>query len=147
MIQGKWFPPGSPLQDALSIRQQVFQLGGDELDHSAWNVVVYDEEIPCGTGRIWWAEGAFHLGDIGVLPASRHRKLGDLVLRLLLFKAQSHSARLIQVQCPPQTTGFFTRLGFLEANTAGPLHTLLLRGEDICLDTCQGCTQACPHRR
>lgn len=147
MIQGKWFAPGSPIQDALQIRQDVFQRGGDVRDASAWNVVVYDEDTPCGTGRIWWQDGAFHLGEIGVLTDYRRRGMGDLVLRLLLFKAQSHSARLVQVQCPGEVTGFFTRLGLKETAAADGLHTLSIQGADICLDTCQGCGQDCPNRR
>ena len=120
MIEGKWFAPGTDLSQPLALRRLILNQEADALDPMAWNVVVYREGQPAATGRIWWQEGAFWIGSIAVLPAYRRQQLGDLTLRLLLFKAQSHSARM---------------------------QPLLLLGEDLCLDTCQGCQKDCPNRR
>ena len=147
MIQGKWFPPGSDAPEALAIRQAVFGRGGDPLDAAAWQTVVYQGGTPCGTGRIWWQDGAFHLGDIGVLPDFRQTGMGDLVLRLLLYKAQTHYACLVQVQCPADVAGYFTRLGFVQQEEHQGMITLVIRGEDIQLDSCQGCKENCPNAR
>ena len=100
MVQGKWFAPGSDLSELIPVRSAVFGGGRDDLDTSSWNVLVYDDSIPAATGRIWWENGAFWLGDIAVLEDRRRRRLGDLVLRLLLFKAQSHAAREVRLRCP-----------------------------------------------
>ena len=40
MIQGKWFPQGADLSEALSVRQAVFSRGEDALDAESQNVVV-----------------------------------------------------------------------------------------------------------
>ena len=93
MIQGKWFAPGTDLSSVLAVRESVFGRGQDDLDTQSWNVLVIQDSVPVATGRIWWQDGAFRLGDLCVLESYRRRKLGDLVLRLLLFKAQSHAAR------------------------------------------------------
>lgn len=147
MIEGKWFAPGAEISEALSLRRQVLGQEGDALDAAAWNVVVYHEGQPAATGRIWWAEGAFWLGDLAVAAPLRGRRLGDLTLRLLLFKAESHSARMIRTRAPEQLVSFFTRLGFTADGAAdNGLVPLSLRGEDLCLDTCQGCTRDCPRR-
>ena len=103
MIQGKWFAPGQDASPALTVRSLVFGRGQDELDNLSWSVIVLQDGDVAATGRIWWQDGAFRLGDLGVLPACRGRRLGDLALRLLLFKAQSHFAREVRLACSPDT--------------------------------------------
>ncbi len=150
MIQGKWFPPGSDLTDALSVRREVFSLGRDALDDESWSTVVYLDGAPAATGRLWWRDGAFRIGEIGVTEPLRGKKLGDLVLRLLLFKAQSHAAREVRLKAGPDVAGFFTRLGFREdpslPEEGGPAE-MLLRGDEIRLDSCAACKKEnCPNR-
>jgi ribosomal protein S18 acetylase RimI-like enzyme len=135
----------------------VFGRGLDGLDREAWNVLVYQDEVPAAAGRLWWHEGSFWLGDVCVLPEYRGRRLGDLVLRLLLFKAQSHYAREVRLRTPAETAGFFTRLGFREdsaspeaaPNAADASSVLMfLPGEEIELDSCKSCRKAnCPNRK
>ena len=148
MIQGKWFPQGSDLSDALRIRNVVFGRGGDALDAEAQSAVVYLDGMPAATGRIWWREGSFWLGDICVLSNYRGKKLGDLTLRLLLFKAQEHFAREVRLICPPDTEGFFTRLGLRRADTQREdLLELWIPGNKIDLDSCKSCKKKdCPNR-
>jgi len=147
MIQGQWFSPGADLSGVLSVRRAVFSREGDDLDAESWNVLVYEDDVPAATGRIWWREGAFRLGDIGVLPARRGRKLGDLTLRLLLFKARSHAAREVRLCCPPDTAGFFERLGFRALPSSGGETEMFLPGDAIELDACKSCRKEnCPNR-
>lgn len=147
MVEGKWYAPGAECPQAMAIRQAVFGRGADEQDALSWNVLVWYEGEACATGRLWWRDGAFWLGDLAVLPARRGLGLGDLTLRLLLFKAESHAARLMRLQCPEQVQGFFTRLGFREEGRAGEEILMSLRGEDLCLDSCKGCQKDCPNRK
>ena len=150
MIQGKWFEPGRPLDGTiLPVREAVFSRGRDALDDESWNVCVYQDGIPVAAGRIWWCDGAFWLGDIGVLPEYRNRRLGDLVLRLLLFKAQTHAAREVRLKSPADTVGFFSRLGLTPVSDtgSGPVE-MAIPGSAIDLDTCRSCRKAdCPNRR
>ena len=93
-------------------------------------------------------DGAFWLGDVGVLPSCRGQKLGDLVLRLLLFKAQNHFAREVRLRTPPETEGFFARLGLKEAAREGGLVEMVIAGEEIDLDSCKACKKTdCPRRK
>ena len=150
MVQGKWFAPGEDLSaGVLPVRTSVFGRGGDDLDAASWNALVFLDGVPAASGRIWWEEGAFRLGDIGVLESCRGQRLGDLVLRLLLFKAQSHSAREVRLQCPPDVTGFFSRLGLKEDFTAeSGLVEMMIPGDEIDLDTCRHCPKtSCSRRR
>ena len=149
MIQGKWLAPGEDPGAALEIRERVFGRGGDDLDPLSWNVLVLRDEVPAAAGRIWWEDGAFRLGEIGVLESFRGQRLGDLVLRLLLFKAQSHAAKEVRLQSPRDVAGFFARLGLKEESVddAG-LVEMMIPGEDIDLETCRHCPKAsCPNRK
>lgn len=148
MIDGKWSAPGSDLTEVLKIREEVFGMSGDPLDAESWNVVARTDEIPVAAGRIRWFEDAFWLDRIGVLPAWRGKRMGDLILRLLLFKAQTHAAREVRLTCDAETAGFFIRLGFREISRNGNMLLLGIRGEDIDLDTCKGCLKKdCPNRK
>lgn len=149
MIQGKWFSPGSDLSAVLPIREAVFGRGADDLDAVSWNVLVYHDSVPSATGRIWWEDGAFRLGDLCVLESFRRRHLGDLVLRLLLFKARNHAAREVRLTCPPDVSGFFARLGLRVQTSEDPSFVeMMIPGAEIDLDTCKNCPKiSCPGRK
>ena len=147
MIEGKWYPQGSDLSDLLPVRQAVFSRGEDVLDAESWNVLVWQDGVPAGTGRLWWRDGAFRIGDLGVLPDWRGKRIGDLLLRLLLFKAQSPFAREVRLRCPENVTGFFSRLGFREETREGDEIEMVLPGDSILLDGCAACKKEnCPSR-
>ena len=148
MIQGKWFAPGESLDAVLPVRLAVFGRAEDALDAESWNAMILMDGSPVATGRIWWKEDAFWLGDIGVLPEYRGRRLGDLALRLLLFKAQSHAAREVRLRCPREVAGFFSRLGFREVLSDAVETEMMIPGPDIELDSCKNCRKtSCPNRK
>ena len=149
MIEGKWFPQGADLSEVLSVRAAVFSRGMDDLDSLAQNILVYQDGVAAATGRLWWEEGAFWLGDLAVLPAYRGQRLGDLVLRLLLFKAQQHFAREVRLRCPADVAGFFERLGLRQAESfrSDELLELWIPGDAIDLDSYKSCRkEGCPNR-
>jgi len=147
MISGKWFPQGSDLTEVLSVRQAVFSRGGDDLDRDAQNVLVYMDDTPAATGRLRWKDDAFWLDEVCVLPDLRGKRLGDLTLRLLLFKAQSHFAREVRLRTPADTLGFFTRLGFRPVSESDGIIECALPGDEIDLDTCKSCKKKDCSRR
>ena len=148
MVEGKWYAPGTEFPEAEAIRQAVFGRGRDALDNESWNVLVWHDGQPAATGRLWWRDGAFWLGDLAVKEELRGRRLGDLTLRLLLFKAESHAARLIRLIAPESVAPFFAKLRFApEGESVNGMQPMLLRGEELCLDTCKGCNKDCPNRR
>ena len=149
MVQGKWFAPGEDISPLISVRESVFARGADDLDPLSWNALIYEDGVPCAAGRIWYRDGAYGLGDIGVLESYRGQRLGDLVLRLLLFKAQSHAAKEVRLQSPRDVAGFFARLGLKEESVSpSGLVEMMISGGDIDLDTCRHCPKAsCPNRK
>ena len=126
MIQGKWFPPGDDLTAAVSVRRAVLGFDTDSLDPESWNVLVFEDSVPVATGRIWWSNGSFWLGDIAVLESHRGKHLGD----------------------PRSLTGFFSRLGLSETHAADDSDVeMMIAGDRIDLDTCSRCPKKnCPNR-
>ena len=141
MIQGKWIKPGDSLAELLPLREEIFHQGQDALDKECWNAIIYHEGVAAAIGRIWWEDGVFQIGTIGVLPQLRGRRLGDLVTRLLLFKAQQHSAREVALTCAPDVAGFFAQYGFETVTATESACRMTLDALALCLDSCQGCHQ------
>lgn len=141
MVEGRWLPPGKDIEPALALRREIFHLEKDETDALAWQALALMEGKPVGTGRIWWQDGAFHIGMIGVLEAYRCLGFGDFLTRLLLYKAQTHGASLVLLRTPPETAPFFERYGFSPCGKAEQDGALpyALKGSEIALDTCRGC--------
>ena len=121
MIRGRLLPPGADIAQALRVRAAVFGQGAaDETDAQSWHALVYDrvdengEPVgdACGAGRIWWQDGAFHIGRVAVMPDRRGLGLGDLLMRMLLFKALEHGARAVVAHAPKESAAFCARYGF-----------------------------------
>ena len=140
-------PMGTDLSIPLSVRMQVFGRGEDALDAMAQQVVVFENGVPVGAGRLWWADGAFRLGDMCVLESKRGRGFGDLLIWLLLYKSLTHSASLIRLETPAETEAFFAQYGFItDGETESGLKAMHIRGEDVQLSHCGGNCAECGHR-
>lgn len=146
MVQGTWFPTGSDISEALAVRKAVFGTEADPLDAIAQQVVVYREGKPVGSARLWWADGAFRLDRLGVLPDERNKGYGDLLIRLLLFKALTHSAGTIALHTPEDTRGFFAKYGFVADGEENGLVAMHILGDDVHLSHCGGNCASCQNR-
>lgn len=146
MVQGRWFPMGSDISLPLSVRRAVFGCGEDALDASAQQVIVHEDGVPVGSARLWWADGAFRLGDVGVLESKRGRGFGDLLVRLLLFKALTHNAAVIRLACPPEVEAFFAQYGFAAEGETDGLVQMYILGENVHLSHCGGNCAECGHQ-
>lgn len=147
MVQGRWFANGSDLSLPLALRQQVFQRGEDATDALAQQVVVFENGVGVGSARLWWADGAFRMGDIGVMEEKRGCGFGDLLVRLLLYKALTHNASVIRVETPAEYEAFFAKYGLkTDGETADGLKTMSIRGEDVQLSHCGGNCADCHHQ-
>ena len=146
MVSGKWYAMGSDISLPLSLRERVFGCGADGLDAASQHVVVFEGEMPVGSARLWWADGAFQLGDVGVIEEKRGKGYGDLLVRLLLYKSHTHSASLIALKTPKATEAFFAQYGFEAGEETDGLVAMSIRGEDVQLSHCGGNCAECGHR-
>lgn len=141
MVQGRWISMDGDLSEPLALRKQVFGREADGLDAMAQHVVVYEDGQPVGAARLWWQDGAFWLGDVGVLAEKRGRGFGDLLIRLGLFKALTHQAREIRLTAPAGTEAFFARYGFQREGNG----CMSILAQDVHLSHCGGNCAECSH--
>jgi predicted GNAT family N-acyltransferase len=76
--------------------------------------MVYVDEAPAGTGRIWHDGKEFRIGRLAVRKQYRGQGIGDLALRLLLYKAFNSGAEKLFINAQTYLTGFYNKFGFKE---------------------------------
>jgi len=152
MITSVFIPGNQDISEPFAIRREVFineqniseDLEFDGLDGQALHLVIYSDEQPAATGRIWH-DGDFHIGRLAVLKRFRRQKLGDLALRLLLYKAFSSGAENIIISAQTYITHFYKKFGFKEFGEeyieAGIPHMSMKVSKDnvIYPSGCRGC--------
>ncbi|MBR4236742.1 MAG: GNAT family N-acetyltransferase [Clostridia bacterium] len=116
MYTGKYATSKSALETALTARALIpeFSAERDNYDDMAVYVFAYDDDNELsGCGRLYIDDDSqFRIDLLGVVPAKRGRYIGDLLARMLLFRAQQLNAASVHVTVPADTVRFFARYGF-----------------------------------
>ena len=134
MIQSRWTFGKSEFDDIYDIRKKVFisELGlnkevhFDSYDNRALHVIISEDEIKVAAGRLYEDEGEFYIGAIAVIPEARGKKIGDLLVRVLLNKAFELLADEVYVYARKESIGFYKTLNFTECG-----RTVRLEENDI----------------
>ena len=142
MVSTKWFTGEDDLTDAFNIRRRVFtkeqgvprEADVDGSDAGCMHLVVYENDVPVGTGRIMVQE-QYLIGRIAVLPEHRKSGYGDLIVRMLVRKCFDMGASLVNVHAQSPVVGFYEKLGFVstgeEYEAAGMTHVKMHKLEDV----------------
>lgn len=91
-IKSYWARGGDYPLDAFSIREDVFvkEQGKDrsqefdEIDNSAWHLVAYQDDQPCGTLRLHNAGQKWQLSKLCVLKERRGNHIGEALVNQAL---------------------------------------------------------------
>ena len=138
MFRGKYFTSLNSTGEEIAVREQIpeFACGSDGYDNMAFYAVVYDEEDKaCGTGRLYIDDdSAFRIDFLGILPEYRGRYMGDLLARMLLYKAQELNAASVRALVPKELTRFFARYGFISQNNDAAQTEMRVDGDKIRLE-------------
>jgi len=121
MLKSQWRTGRDDLGDVLAIRRQVFQeeqgfpaeWDADGLDTQCLHVLLSEEDQWVATARLWGKGGHWMISRVAVLPQARGKRIGDLMVRLVLFKALELGADTVQVNAQLTAQGFYEKLGFL----------------------------------
>lgn len=105
--------PAYQIRKAVFVEEQGFDeaLDQDQFDAAALHVVVEDG-APCATGRLYFDGDTWHIGRICVLKEKRGMRLGDLVMRVLLFQAMEMKIARIFVGAQLHAVNFYKKYGF-----------------------------------
>ncbi len=113
---------GDPLCEYVhDIRRRVFveeygypaQAERDDYDRMAVYALVLDDDgTPSATGRLYIDdEDRFTIGRVCVLKEARGRYMGDLVMRMLLFRAQELNCAAVAVSARVDAVSFYAKYG------------------------------------
>lgn len=142
MITSAFIPGTEDISEPFSIRKEVFveeqaiseDEEFDECDTQALHLIVYVDEQPAATGRIWHDGKAFRIGRLAVLKRFRGQKIGDLALRLLLYKSFTSGAEVVQISAQTYIMPLYKKFGFTEYGEeymeAGIPHVAMKVGKD-----------------
>ena len=152
MITSAFIPGTEDISEPFAIRKEVFveeqsiseEEEFDDYDAQALHLIVYVDEQPAATGRIWHDGKAFHIGRFAVLKRFRGQKIGDLALRLLLYKSFSSGAQAVEISAQTYIVPLYKKFGFKEYGEeyieAGIPHIAMKVGKDevVYPSACQG---------
>lgn len=121
LIEAKWIAPGGEYEQAAQVRRAVFveeqgyplELEFDEIDQTAWHLVLLEEGGPVAAARLAELEpGVWKPGRIAVLREHRKQHLGARLMEEILQKAGALGARELHIGAQVQAQGFYEKLGF-----------------------------------
>lgn len=116
----KWTKGLNDFKDAYSVRRKVFVIEQhvsedieiDESDSISEHLVVYDEDIPIATGRVFRKDDSVILGRICVLKEYRGMNVGSFLMENMLEKAEEMGAKEIKLDSQIYAVEFYQRFGF-----------------------------------
>lgn len=119
MITNEWILGTQDTKKVFEIRRKVFveeqgcnpDLDVDSFDGQAMHLLLYVDGAPVGTGRIYFDGEHFRVGRLCVLKECRGQGIGDLAIRLLLFKAFTW-ANEIHIGAQKYLENFYAKFGF-----------------------------------
>jgi len=120
MITGEFLDHFNVKSDSYTIRKEVFidELGCDpvflidDVDALAHHIIIKDNEIPVGTGRIILNDLNTYIGRIAVLKSHRGQSIGDLIVRMLIDRAFRLGLEPVKVYARMDTIDFYKAIGF-----------------------------------
>jgi len=106
------------------IRDEVFvieQCGSEfeadaDFDKYGVHLLIYYDGIPCATGAIFYNGTAVQMARICVLSEYRSMGLGDLAVRMLLYKISQTDAKEVYVLSQCYITGLYAKFGFKQTD-------------------------------
>lgn len=154
MVTNKWIAGidditiPKKIREAVFIKEQGFNINDeyDENDVISWHVVLYWDDVPCATGRMYVKNSVYHIGRIAVLKQYRRRHLADLLMRLLLRRGLDMGAKKFAMTSQIYITHFYEKFGFKKVSEnivktgKEPHYELFATDQDIVFFTqCKGC--------
>jgi|GEM_PF-1602388 len=111
-----------PNKDAFFVREKVFinecgvsrESEYDEYDRDSYQIVIYVDDMPVATGRMFLDNGVDHIGRICVLKEFRGKGLAEIVVGLLLKKAQEDDTEKCYLTGRTYVLQLYRNFGFKE---------------------------------
>lgn len=120
MYTTEWGKKGSKVfDDAFSLRwkvfveEQHFHDEADDYDMIAHHLVIYDGDVPIGTGRaIYMGDGVIKLGRICILKEYRGKGIGRLVMEALEEHGKEKNCNRLVLGAQLRVKDFYSSVGY-----------------------------------
>lgn len=105
------------IRKLVFIEEQGFNDEFDETDFTAMHLVLFKDDIPAGTARMFTENGgkSYHIGRVAVLKEYRHFHLGSEIVNALCDKAKELGAEYCELSAQCRASEFYKSLGFRES--------------------------------
>lgn len=102
------------IRTKVFIQEQGFVEEFDEYDEQSWHALLYLEEMPVGTARLFWdnAPETMRLGRLAFLPEARMGGWGRRLLQCCCEKAARKGAQRVVLDAQVRVQGFYAACGF-----------------------------------
>lgn len=101
------------IREEVFMKEQTFVDEFDEIDKYALHLIVYIDNLPIATGRVFKSEDSYYIGRIAVLKQYRKNKIGSYVIKLLEDKAKELGAKTITLSAQCRVKSFYEKLGYI----------------------------------
>ena len=119
MISTRWFQGIDNLSVVLDIRKEVL-LEADKLtdfyDEFAFNAVLYEDDLPAGTGRLLFKEGKYFIDKLCLKEQFKGLNYEDLLVRLLVRKAVTIGAGKTYMEADENLEKTLENIGFIKVS-------------------------------
>lgn len=110
-------------REAAQIRQEVFveeqgfEVEFDAIDPLARHIVLFEDETPVGTCRVYWSveKGSHVLGRVAVRKAFRGRSFGRYLLQEAEILVRSLQGRTLCLAAQVRAKAFYEKQGYIAA--------------------------------
>lgn len=101
------------IREEVFVKEQGFANEFDEIDDRSWHLVLYLDQTPIATGRVYEVDPeTYQIGRICVRKPFRGQSVGTYVVKFLCNKAISLGARKAVLLAQLDKQGFYYRIGF-----------------------------------
>ncbi len=104
------------VREEVFIYEQGFSYDYDEIDDIATHIVMFDNDTPIGTCRVFESEniGVYVLGRLAVKNEYRGRGIGSMLVESAKKYATKIGGKSLNLHSQLQAKGFYSKLGFAE---------------------------------
>lgn len=103
------------IRNEVFVEEQGFRDEFDDNDKKCLHIVLFDNDIPIATGRIFPEienKKTYTAGRIAVRKSHRGKKIGAEVMGLLESKAKEQGAKILVVSAQCRAQGFYEKMGY-----------------------------------
>ena len=102
------------IRRAVFMDEQGFKDEFDDIDGTAWHIVIFDGSVPAATCRVFFDEklGSYALGRLAVMKEYRGRQLGSMAVLEAEKLVRSKGGKSITLHAQCRVSDFYGKLGY-----------------------------------